>query len=107
MSEEQPKRNRIGLATIIFMPVVALFFDLLSLLIPGAGAMGWIVIGIWLLLLGVSPFTIKRLATAGVSALVEIIPILSVLPSVTVGVIVIIGMVKSEDKLGIKLPLVK
>ena len=106
MAEEKKRRNRIGLVSTIFMPVVAIIFDIFSF-IPFVGALGWIVFTIWFFLLGISPFTIKRLATMISSTIIELIPWISLLPSVTIGVIVIIIMIKSEDALGVKLPLSK
>lgn len=104
------KRKRIGLLSIIFMPMVAVFFDILDL-IPGinlvAGIGFWIVMTLWLTLLGVSMFSVRRLATAGASIIIGVIPFLSALPQLTLATIAIILMVKSEDSLGIKLPLSK
>lgn len=106
MSEDKSKRNRTGLATIVCMPPMALFFDLLSI-IPFLGSIAWVTFTIWFYLLGVSPFNVRRLAVIGTSVIIEMFPKLSLIPSVTIGVIAIIVMVKSEDKLGIKLPLAK
>ena len=110
MAEEKKRRNRIGLVSMIFMPMVAIFFDLLDI-IPGiniVAAFGfWIVMAIWLFIMEVSMLSVRRLATAGVSIAIGIFPFLSALPQLTVAIIVIIGMVKAEDALGIKLPLSK
>lgn len=105
MAEE--KKLRISLASMIFMPTLALVFDLFSL-IPLVNLIvtpiAWIIFTIWLSLEGVSPFSGRRAAIAIGSFIIGLIPILSMLPEITVGIISIIFMVKSEDTLGIKLP---
>ena len=108
--EEKKMTDRVGLATMMFLPMMAVFFDILDL-IPGVSVVAaigyWVVAGIWLFLLGVSPFNVRRIATAGVSVVVGIFPFLSALPQLTIATIITLAMIKSEDKLGIKLPLVK
>lgn len=104
-AELEKKPERIGLVTMIFAPMLALLFDLLSSFIPIVGSILWIVFAIWFFILGISPLNLKRLATMLSSVVIELIPLVSILPSITVGVIAIIVMVKLEDKVGIKLPL--
>ncbi|MEK7650794.1 MAG: hypothetical protein AAB364_02930 [Patescibacteria group bacterium] len=103
--EAQKRPDRIGLATMIFAPMLALLFDLFSSFIPIVGSIFWIVFAIWFFILGISPLNLKRLATMLSSVVIELIPLVSILPSITVGVIAIIVMVKLEDKIGLKLPL--
>lgn len=85
----------------IFLPMAALFFDLLSL-IPFLNVIvapiAWITVTLWLYLEGVSPLSGRRLATIGVSFIVGLIPILSMLPEITLAVVAIILMVKLEDR---------
>lgn len=87
--------------------VVALFFDLLSLipvvnvLVSGLAVL---LFGVWFYMLGVGFINPRRFVTAAITYLMETIPFISWLPSLTVAVTAIILMVKSEDKLGIKIP---
>ena len=108
MAEE--KKSRISLASMIFMPTLALVFDLFSL-IPLVNLIVapivWIIFTIWLFLEGVNPFSGRRAAVAIGSFIIGLIPVLSMLPEITVGIVSIIFMVKSEDTLGIKLPVPK
>ena len=108
MAEE--KKPRISLASMILMPAFALTFDLFSLL-PFINfiiaPIAWIIFTIWLFLEGVSPFSGRRAAVVMSSFIIGLIPVLSMLPEITVGIISIIFMVKSEDKLGLKLPALK
>lgn len=100
------KRDRVGLVTIIFMPVIALCFDLIAI-IPGTNLLAWIVLGIWFLLLDVNIFSARNMAATVTSAIIGLVPVLNLLPEITLAVIVIIFMIKSEDKLGIKVPTLK
>jgi hypothetical protein len=101
------KPQRIGIVSIIFLIITAIIFDLISL-IPFvnivSGLIAYAVFGIWFYILGVGFMNPKRFATAAVSAVIGFIPFLSMLPELTIAVIVVILMVKSEDTLGIKLP---
>lgn len=101
------KKRRLSFASVILMPVIAFFFDLVGL-IPFVGLflapLAWIVFAIWFYLEGVSIFSVRRLVTMLVSMLGEMIPFVGMLPLLTISVLVMISMVKSEDVLGIKLP---
>ena len=104
---EPAKRQRINSVTTIFMVTTAIIFDLISL-IPIVNIVSelvaYVVFGVWFYLLGVGFMNPKRFATAAVSAVIGFIPFVSMLPELTIAVVVVIFMVKSEDKLGIKLP---
>ncbi|MCC6290669.1 hypothetical protein IT398_01195 [Candidatus Nomurabacteria bacterium] len=108
MAEE--KKTRISLASMIFMPALAFVFDIFSL-IPLinliVAPITWIIFTIWFFLEGVNPFSGRRAAVAIGSFVIGLIPVLSMLPETTIGVVSIIFMVKSEDALGIKVPLTK
>jgi hypothetical protein len=105
-SDDTPKGSRIGIASMVMMPAVALFFDLISF-IPFVGALAWVVFTFWLHLLGVELWSARKFATMGTSTIMELIPVLSVLPTVTIGIIAIIIMVKFEERTGIKIPSLK
>jgi len=104
---EPTKRQRINSVAIIFMVAIAIIFDLISL-IPFVNIVSeliaYAIFGLWFYLLGVGFMNPKRFAVAAVSAIIGFIPFLSMLPELTVAVIVVILMVKSEDRLGIKMP---
>lgn len=103
--DQKPQRiNNFQGASLI---LVAIILDLLSLipvvniLVSGLAVL---IFGVWFYMLGVGFINPRRFAAAAMSFLVEIIPFISWLPGITVAVITTIIMVKSEDKLGIKLP---
>lgn len=64
----------------------------------------WIIMYLWFTLLGISLMNARRLGTAITGSVIEMIPVLNILPGFTVAIIAIIIMIKSEDKLGITLP---
>lgn len=81
--------------TIVFMVVVALFFDALGALFTPI-AMYWVVtivayltFFVWFRLYGITFLKPKRLVTAGGSLIVELIPIINVLPAITLAVAII------------------
>lgn len=107
----QPQRQRINNFTAAALVCTALVFDLCSF-VMGFIAMDWFVslmawpiFGIWLYLLGVGFLSPKRFAIMLATVTVGAIPFVAMLPELTLGIIAMIGVVKSEDKLGIKVPL--
>ncbi len=94
-------RNRISKKQAVALMIVALVFDILSL-IPVVNwivwILNWIIFPLWFKLQGVSYIKGKRLALAGLSSIIEIIPILSILPGYTVSMIFMIRNVRHEDK---------
>lgn len=113
MPEENKKRiNAITAGAMIF---VALALDLSGLLLdtlfffaPIFGFIisfiAWILFAIWFLLLGIGLLSARRLAAFGSGIVIEAVPVLNMLPGITVSVVAIIIMVKLEDRLGVKLP---
>ena len=105
--ENEPRPQRINNITAGFMIAVAIVFDLISI-IPFINILvdivAWLVFGFWFALLGVGFINPRRFAVMATSFIVGAIPVVSTLPELTVAIIVTILMVKSEDKLGIKLP---
>ena len=99
--------QRIDNVTAGLMITVAVIFDILSL-IPLLNILvdiiAWLIFGLWFTLRGISFLNPRRFATFAVSFIVGLIPILSILPELTLAIIATILMVKSEDRLGIKLP---
>ena len=91
------------------MIAVAVIYDLAQafLTLIGIGFLvNWIItiwatltFGTWMALRGVSPLKARRGATWGVSILIEIIPILQVLPGWTISAITTVISVRAEDEL--------
>jgi hypothetical protein len=102
------KPQRINSLNAGLLILAAIIFDLLSI-IPLINVItafvAWLIFGVWFYLLGVGFMNPKRFATIAVSLIIGVIPVLSVLPELTVAIIAIIIMVKSEDKFGLKIPL--
>lgn len=109
---ETEKKQRIegwmAACLVTFAGSVDLFQALLTFIAVGVVLAPVISVGVsfilwlWLSMLGVSFITSpKRLATMTVQAVAEIIPGLDALPVLTVGVILLIIITRSEDKGGI------
>jgi|SRR3989344_5618062 len=89
---EENKEKGLKATTVVLMIAVALFFDALQTLLTFI-FMGWLVgifagltFYLWFKLHGVSFMKPKRLATFGGTALIEVIPFLSVIPAWTFAV---------------------
>ncbi|TSC84537.1 MAG: hypothetical protein G01um101417_202 [Parcubacteria group bacterium Gr01-1014_17] len=94
---------------------VALLFDAVNAglnLIPFLGQIlsvlvsivAYCTFGFWFLKRGVGFANPKRAVTFFGSGVIEAIPVLNILPGVTLGVALTIAMVQLEDKTGIKMP---
>lgn len=121
--ETQPEQksrqpSRIDTGTGAMMIAVALLFDTMNAginLIPFLGQILGVLVsivayctfGFWFMKRGVGFTNPKRAVTFFGSGLIEAIPILNVLPGVTVGVVLTVLMVQFEDKTGIKMPSAK
>lgn len=89
------------------MSIVLVFcagiFDLATL-IPFVGIiMGpifWAIAGVYLWAKGVGMFGWKKLATSVISLIAEAIPAIQALPMLTVGIVVILILIRIEDKTG-------
>ena len=90
--EEEKKENELKTTTVVLMIAVALFFDalqaLLTFIFMGwlAGIFAGLTFYLWFKIHGISFMKPKRLATFGGTALIEIIPFLSVIPAWTFAV---------------------
>ena len=105
MADVKPQRiDNIIAGLMIF---TALIFDVLSI-IPWVNIItdiaAILLFGLWFMLLGVGFMNPRRIATWATAGIIEAIPILSILPGITVGVAATIFMVKLEDKTGLKIP---
>ena len=102
MDENAKKKTHIDWLQGFFLISVALFFDLLSF-VPivnfVSSLFAWLTFSLWFYLRGASFMHPGRLATAATSAVLEFIPFVSWLPTITAGVIGLIVMVKLEDRM--------
>ncbi len=94
-------RQRISKPTKVALISTSIVIDILSI-IPIVNwivwVLNWIIFPIWLKFLGVSYLKAKRLGAALTGAVIELIPVLSILPGYTVSMILIIRSVEKEDK---------
>ena len=120
MEEEtqNTEQERIPAGTKGAMIATALLFDGINAavnLIPFLGQVLSVLVSIiaymlfafWFLMRGVGFVNPKRAVSFFGSSTIELIPILNVLPGVTLGVVLTIYMVKLEDTAGIKMPSMK
>lgn len=100
------------------MVVVALLFDLVNAavnLIPFLGQVfsilisivGYCTFGLWFMKRGVGFVDPRKAASFFGSGIIEAIPILNILPGLTIGVFLTILVVQLEDKTGVKTPSLK
>ena len=98
--EKTPQKKKIDFIMASAMVVVALCFDLLSLIpivsILTTITFSWMIMPTWFHFLGFDPFERKRLGVTAVTSLLEIIPVVSMLPCLTIGLIANIIMINSE-----------
>lgn len=105
------KPQRISNLTGGILVILALVFDFLAL-VAGIVGLNWVVSWLaWLFFLiffyfkGVSFAQPKRFGALTISLIIGSIPFVgAIIPEITLAVIATIIMVKSEDKLGIKIP---
>ena len=106
---------RIDKTTGVVMVAVAVLFDAVNAglnLIPLLGQVlavlvsiiAYLTFGFWFLRRGVGFVNPKRAASFFGSAIIEAIPVLNILPCITVGVALTVLVVQLEDKTGIKMP---
>lgn len=100
------KKERISTTETVGLVAFALICDVLSF-IPVANIIiamiAPIIFGLAFYLNGISLISPKKAMTAGLSLIVEMVPVLSSLPAYTAGVLVIIYLTNVEDKTGVNL----
>lgn len=102
--EQESRKNRISNKAAALLIGSAIIADLLTLIpIVGivVGPVYWILINIYLMKSGLGFMSGKRLATSGISAIAEIIPVIQELPTISVAMIIIVVTTRIEDKTGI------
>lgn len=118
----KPKRQRIDLLNKAGLIIVALLFDLLGGLlnligfIPVVGqAIAWplttmvgfvsvIIFTVWFIILGIGFNNPKQIAGGVVGSIVELIPVVNILPGTLVAILITISVIELEDRTGINLP---
>ena len=105
MAKPSPRINTLNAIGLISLAALLDIISLIPLINIAVDLLAMIIFGLWFYLLGVGFINPRRFITALAALIVEFIPILSGLPGFTVAVIATIVMVKSEDRLGFKLPL--
>lgn len=100
--------SKIANTTFMLMLATAGFYDLLSI-IPVVNwfvaIFAWMTFGLWFAISGVGFINPKKLAVWATSALIGIIPALSAVPELTAAIILTVLIVRTEEKLGFKLPM--
>lgn len=90
----------------ILWVIIAGFFDLLTL-IPTVGTflgtVFWVLLGVYFWKKGVGIINGKRIATGLISIVIEAIPAAQFLPAITTGVVIVLVLIRIEDKTGISL----
>lgn len=109
MSAEQEKKYRIDTMTAAGMISLAIAADILSL-VPIAGTVIAVVfggggLGLWFYSKGVGFIGPKKVAVWGINLLAEIIPVLgSIWIGYTIGTVLMLIIVRIEDRTGISIP---
>lgn len=106
MEDTSTKEPRISGTQASLLVGAAVIFDLISL-IPAVGqaiaTVGSIVVfSIWFLVLGVPLVSPKKLVAWVSAGIIELIPLISALPGITAGVILMIAITRTEDRLGVQ-----
>ncbi len=115
MEENQKSEPKIDKITGAMMIAVAVLFDIANAginLIPVLGQIlavlisivGYCTFTLWFWQRGSGVVNPKRTATFFGSGIIEAIPVLNILPAITLGVFLTVSMVQLEDRTGIKLP---
>jgi hypothetical protein len=106
MAEEEPQKTKLDWLTIALLVTIALLFDLLSV-VPFLNIItnfiAWFTLGALFWFLGIG-FNFRKLIAPVISFVIEFIPLVSLIPSITLAVIITTLVVKSEERLGLKIP---
>lgn len=96
---DQPK-SKIDNTTASLMIGTALFFDVLSV-IPivnfFSSFFAFMTFSVWFMIKGVGLINPKKLATPVISVIIELIPAVSAIPSITLTILVTISIIKKEE----------
>jgi hypothetical protein len=92
---------RIGNGSAIVLLMLAVVNDGLSIIPIIGGIFGgfhWILVSIYLSLRGFKLINARRLTTTALSFIAEVLPVIQILPTLTLGTAAIIFMTRMEDK---------
>lgn len=99
------KTSQMDVVQLVLMIIVGLILDLASI-IPGINFfvdfVAVLVFGIWFYVLGMGVINSKKLAGPIAAVIVEAIPAISIIPSITLSIIITYFLIKAENKTGIK-----
>ncbi len=86
----------------VFLVGTAILFDLLSIVLPAVmSIVAAVVFGIWFLILKLPLLSPKKLVTQALALFGESVPAISILPFITIGVMLMISMEKIKEKTGV------
>jgi hypothetical protein len=98
--------QKIGILTIIILVFIALLADLLSI-IPFVGTfvgpIFWASVALYLYIKGFGFLNLRRLAPMAISVVGELIPAIQALPTIFVGMIALVILIKTREITGISL----
>lgn len=103
-NEEQKKKNRMGTGAIIFFILFAIICDLIGLIPIAKDIMGPIFWGAFFIYSGLSGMgwfgNWSRVAAMGIDLVASLIPAIQEFPELTLGIVVVIIMIRFEDVTG-------
>lgn len=86
------------------MTMLSIVLDLLSI-IPGVNwlteIVAVIVYGIWFYILGLGVISLRKFVAPIIGLIIEAIPAISALPTITISIWVLYAMIRAEEKTGI------
>lgn len=105
--QQEKKESKISDTAAALMIATAIILDIISI-IPVVGQAfadvgSFVIFLIWFLILGLPLVTPKKLLTMLSAYIIELVPAISALPAITVGVILMIALTRAEEKTGIQL----
>ncbi|MEX0931474.1 MAG: hypothetical protein WDZ88_01850 [Candidatus Paceibacterota bacterium] len=111
--ENEGTKTRIGNITAVLLIGVALIFDVVEVVLTATVLLAPLqsfvslfavcVFSFWLFMLGVGLLSPKKFLVSSGAALLEVFPLTGWLPMWTIGIILIISMVRLEDKTGVSI----
>lgn len=106
MEQNSNKKSRISTSASIVLVITAVIADILSLIpIVGdlTGPIYWVIVSYYLWKIGCGFVNAKQLATKAISMVAEMIPAVQEFPLTVAGIVVVIMLIKIEEKTGVNL----
>lgn len=88
-------------AVLIFVAIVFDLFTLIPFVGDFIGPIFWIGANVYFWMRGMGILNARRLGSAAVSVVIELVPVLQWIPSITAAVIAVIVMTRLEEKTGV------